>query len=110
MGLDNSIYRARNHAAFKDENWYNNKDITEVWYARKFWNLIHNMSFIKNIEEDYGEFIQLSMDNVEEILQFAAHNPDYWDSFDTVPALCKIIHDFEQDHEDGYHYYFHYSY
>lgn len=110
MGLDVAIYRARNRAVFKDDNWYNNENVTEVWYARKFWDLIHNMSFIKNVEEDCGDFIQLTMDNVEEILQFAAHNPDYWSGFKTVPALCEIIRNFEQDYEDGWHYYFNYSY
>ena len=110
MGLDIGIYRAKNHAVFEDGQWYNNDNITEVWYARKFWDMIHNMSFVKDVEGDCGEFIPLTMDNVEEMLQFAAHNRDYFDGFSTVPQLCEIIANFEQDYEDGWHYYFHYSY
>lgn len=110
MGLDCYVFRAKTKKAFDDEHWYESETVKEVWYARKFWDLIHNMSFIKNIEEDCGEFIPLTMDNIEEMLQFAAHNPDYWDSFDTVPALCKIYHNFEDDAEEGWHYYFNYSY
>ena len=108
MGLDCYIFRAKTKKVFEDENWYNK--VEEVWYARKFWDLIHNMSFIKNVEEDCGDFIMLTMDNIEEMLQFAAHNRDYFDGFKTVPQLCEIIANFEQDYEDGYHYYFHYNY
>ena len=68
------------------------------------------MSFIKDVDGDSGDFIQLTMDNVEEMLQFAAHNRDYFDGFETVPSLCEILANFEQDYEDGWHYYFHYSY
>ena len=108
MGLDCYIFRAKTKKVFEDENWYDK--VEEVWYARKFWDLIHNMSFIKNVEEDCGDFIMLTMDNIEEMLQFAAHNPDYNDGFNTVPALCEIIRRFEDDYENGWHYYFHYSY
>lgn len=110
MGLDIAVYRARNRAVFKDDRWYDNENITEAWYSRKFWDLIHNMSFIKNIDDDCGEFIQLSHDNIEEMLQYASHHPDYWGEFNSVPALCKIYNDFENDAEDGWHYYFNYSY
>ena len=112
MGLDVYVFRAKTKKAFEDEHWYDdeNTSVKEVWYARKFWDLIHNMSFIKNIEDDCGEYIQLTQDNIEEMIQFAAHNPDYWDGFDTVPALCKIYHDFEDDAENGWHYYFNYNY
>ena len=112
MGLDCYVFRARSKKSFEDERWFDDENgtVTEVWYARKYWDLLHNMSFIKNIEEECGDFIQLSMDNLEEMLQFAAHNPDYFDSFNTVPQLCKIINEFEDDYENGWHYYFHYSY
>ena len=110
MGLDIAIYKARNKAVFTDDNWYNNDNVIEVWYARKFWDLINNMSFIRNVQEDNGDFIQLTQDNIEEMIQFASHNQDYWDGFDTVPALCRIYHNFEDDAEEGWHYYFNYSY
>ena len=108
MGLDCYIFRAKTKKVFEDDNWYDK--VEEVWYARKFWDLIHNMSFIKNVEEDRCDFIMLTMDDIEEMLQFVAHNRDYFDGFKTVPALCEIIANFEQDYEDGWHYYFHYSY
>ena len=112
MGLDIYVFRAKTKKVFEDEHWYDdeNSHVTEVWYARKFWDLIHNMSFIKNIEEDSGEYIELSKDNVNEMLEFAAHNPDYWDSFNTVPDLCKLYHEYDDDHENGWHYYFEFDY
>ena len=108
IGLDCYIFKAKTKKVFQDENWYDK--VEEVWYARKYWDLIHNMSFIKDVDDDSGDFIQLTMDNVEEMLQFAAHNRDYFDGFETVPPLCEIIANFEQDYEDGWHYYFYYSY
>lgn len=112
MGLDCYVFRAKTKKAFEAERWYDdeNTSVTEVWYSRKFWDMLHNMSFIKSIEEDCGEYIQLTQDNIEEMLQFAAHNRDYFGGFETVPRLCEIYNNFEYDAEEGWHYYFYYSY
>ena len=43
MGMDAYIFRAKSKKDFDKPNWYNEESgaITEVWYARKFWDLIH---------------------------------------------------------------------
>lgn len=110
MGMDAYIFRARNKKVFKSDDWYNNRDITEVWYTRKFWDLINRLSFIKEEEDACGEFIKLRKDDLEEMITIATHNQDYWGGFDSVPQLCQILHDFDTDEENGWHYYFEYDY
>jgi len=109
MGLDIYIYKAKNQRIFKTDDWYNSDKVTEVYYARKFWTLIQEASFLR-VNEDCGEYIQLSRDNVEELLQIAAHNRDYFNGFSTVPALCKILDEFDDMEEAGYHYYMEFDY
>lgn len=109
IGLDIYIYKAKNRRVFKTEGWYNSDKVTEVYYARKFWALIQEASFI-NVERDCGEFIRLTRENVEELLDIATHNKDYFDGFSTVPALCTILQKFEQIEDEGYHYYMEFDY
>ena len=109
MGLDVNIYRARNHQVFKSEDWYDSNAVSEVYYARKFWALIEQASFL-NVKYDCGEFIELSRENVEELITIATHNADYFDGFTTVPRLCEILRDFDEDAENGYHYYMEFDY
>lgn len=80
-----------------------------MYYARKFWKLIEDASFI-NVQDDYGEYIELSRENVEELIDIAVHNEDYFGGFETVPDLCRILHDFDDQAEEGYHYYMEFSY
>jgi len=109
MGLDINIYRARNHKVFSNEDWYNSDAVTEVYYARKFWTLIEQASFL-NVNDDCGEFIELSRENVEELINIATHNADYFDGFTTVPKLCEILRHFDEDEEEGYNYYMEFDY
>ena len=110
MGMDAYIYKARTKKAFEDPHWYESEGITEVWYSRKYWDLINSVSFIKDINKDSCEFIQLTKDDIEDMLQIASHTPDYFDSFDTVPKLCEILYHFDEDEKDGWHYYFEFDY
>ena len=108
--MDAYIFRAKTKKVFDEEDWYNNKDISEVWYTRKFWDLIHNVSFIKDTEKDCGEFIKLTKDNIEEMIHIATHWRDYWGGFDSVPQLCEILDNFDDDAENGWNYYFEFDY
>ena len=108
MGMDAYIYRAKSKKIFEDSNWYDK--VEESWYARRFWEIVRNASFIDNVEDDAGEFIRLRKKDIEEILNIAIHTEDYWGGFDSVPALCRILYDFDDDKENGWHYYFYYSY
>lgn len=110
MGMDAYVFKAKTKKVFDDKDWYGREDVKEVWYARKYWDLVYNLSFLKDLDTDCGEFIQLTKENVEEMIKVATHNSDYWDGFDTVPALCKILHDFDEEEEAGWHYYFEFDY
>ena len=109
IGLDVAIYKARNHKVFNTEDWYDTPAVEEVYYARKFWKLIEDASFI-NVQDDCGEYIELSRENVEELIGIATHNADYFDGFTTVPKLCEILRHFDEDEENGYHYYMEFDY
>jgi hypothetical protein len=109
MGLDINIYRARNRQVFKDEKWYESTAVTGVYYARKFWGLIEYASFL-DVKDDCGEFIELSRENIEELINIATHNADYFGGFETVPQLCEILHNFDENEENGYHYYIEFDY
>lgn len=108
MGMDAAIYKAKNKKIFKEDCWYDK--VEEVWYARKFWDLIYKVPFIKNIEEDCGEFIRLRKNDIEKMIEIATHTPDYMGGFNTVPQLCEILHHFDEDEENGWHYYFEFDY
>lgn len=110
MGMDAYIFKARTKKVFSTDDWYNSEAVTEVWYTRKYWDLINKLSFIKNTEEDSCQYIQLSKENIEEMIEVATHNPDYWGGFSTVPALCEILWNFDDDAEMGWHYYFEFDY
>lgn len=106
MGLDIYIFKARTKKAFEA---YSSETRQEVYYARKFWTLIEEASFL-DVEEDCGEYLKLSRVNVEELIEIATHNEDYFGSFETVPRLCEILRDFEETEENGYHYYMEFDY
>lgn len=115
MGLDIHIYMVRNRAQVKDINfidnlhtgWVKNKDgiidfnqPTEIYYARKFWDLYTPAAQYFNIEN--GEFSEpLTRDDLEYLIDIAVHNPDYWDSFDSVPALCEILYHYDEIKDAG---------
>ena len=110
MGMDAYIFKARTKKAFDAPDWYESEAVKEVWYARKFWDLVNKVSFIKKVDEDACEYIQLSKENIEEMIDVATHNPDYFGGFNTVPALCEILYNFDEDEEQGWHYYFEFDY
>ena len=109
MGLDINCYKAKNHEVFKHEGWYRDENIKEVFYFRKHWDMLYALSFI-NIERECGEFIQLTKTNLEEILQAVTHNRDYFGGFENVPAVCEALDNFDEDEENGWHYYFEFDY
>jgi len=109
MGLDIYIFKARTKKAFEGNDWYNSDAVQEVYYARKFWELIREASFI-NIDDDCGEYLELSRENIEELIEIATHNEDYFGGFETVPRLCRILADFDEAEEEGYHYYMEFDY
>ena len=89
MGMDFHIYSARNREVFKHENWWDSEQVQEEFYARKFWDIVDNCSFIpKNYES--GSFIELNLENLEEMIKVACTYRDYYGTYNSVPKLCEL--------------------
>lgn len=99
MGLDARIFKVKSIKQLTSESvdW---SQIDEVWYARKFWGLQEHMSFLQQYE--CGDYIPLTLENVEEMLTYATHHRDFFDGFHTVPQLCEVIDQWEDAEEEGY--------
>ena len=89
MGMDLNIYSARNREVFKHEGWWNSDQVQEEFYARKFWDLVDNCSFIPKDYES-GEFIEITVDNLEEMIKVACNYKDYGGTYNSVPKLCEL--------------------
>ena len=89
MGMDLYVYSARNREVFKHENWWDSEQVQEKFYARKFWDLVENCSFIPHDYES-GDAIELSVENIEEMIKVACTYKDYWGTYNTVPQLCEL--------------------
>lgn len=115
MGLDCRIIMCKNREQVKQSDFWD-KCVTgwkedengaidystpcEVYYARKFWDLYSPMARILNIENcEYSQ--PLTKDDIENMIDIATHNRDYFDSFDTVPALCEILDRFDNATRNG---------
>lgn len=89
MGMDLNIYSARNREVFKHDGWWNSDQVQEEFYARKFWDLVDNCSFISKDYEN-GEFIELTLENIEEMIRVACTYRDYFGTYNNVPKLCEL--------------------
>ena len=118
MGLDMYLIAAHNIKECKKANfWRDLPDFSEIElysenydynkpailvYWRKFWEL---HKFLMNEEEiedhDNGVWIEVNKERLEKIINFAAHHPDYGDSFDSLPQLCITLYNYDKLRENG---------
>lgn len=108
MGMDLNVYAARNHEILKHDNWWSNENVIEKYYARKFWDLVNNCSFIPRDYED-GTWLQLTKNNIEEMIRVACENRNYFGTYDDVPKLCELRDEFDELEENGFHLYLEYD-
>lgn len=103
MGLDMRILKCKSKLQLTGDeiDW---TQVEEVWYARKFWDMQREMSFLKDYEN--GDFIPLTRENLEEMLTFATHNLDYFGTFNTVIPLCNVLYNLDTWEEYGFHLYY----
>ena len=101
MGMDLNIYSARNREVFKHDGWWESDQVGDEFYARKFWDLVENCSFIP-YDYEPGDFIELSLENLEEMIKVACKYRDYFDTYDNVPLLCELRDKYRewQENED----------
>ena len=115
MGLDLRIVMCKNHKQIEDDGFWNTcctgwiknefdeidyTQPSELYYARKFWDLYTPTA--RRLHLDNGEFSEpLTREDLEFMINIATHNPDYWDSFNTVPTLCEILYHYNDIKDAG---------
>lgn len=99
--MDLSVLRKRNIGTPNEES-------VEVYYARKFWKLL-NAPFVaeyNDSKEDCCVCARIqSKEDIEQLIDIAVHNRDYWGTFDSIPKLCELLEEFEDMREEGWSYY-----
>lgn len=123
MGLDVRIVTAKNKKQVETDEFWNTchsgwvetvdeegyevidySHPSEVYYARKFWDLYEPMS--RRLEIGNGEFAQLEREDVEYALDIACHTRDYFDGFKSVPQLCEILDNWDRVEASGLRFFF----
>lgn len=112
MGLDQNLVMARNKHSLESEHFWDTCIDVEgnsefeynqpaaLWYNRKNWDLHRHMS--EKYELDNGEWVELDKAGLEDMLQFLSHNPDYWDGFNTVADICKVLYNYDRIRQNGF--------
>ena len=85
MGLDMYIDKCRKPKIVNGKREYEERE--EVCYWRKFWGLLQEGLPFKYGNEEYGQDIRLSKDDVEQILNYVTHNKDYF--YDNIGKWLK---------------------
>lgn len=98
MGMDLYITRYKNRRT-------PNEISEELLYARKFWNLL-DARFTRGYQDDYIVNAPIrSREDMNELIEIATKEPDYWGEYKTVPILCEIRDTIEEGIAEGWSYY-----
>jgi len=100
MGMDLTVWQARNHEVFKHDDWWNNGLVKEKYYSRKFWDLVNNCRFIPRDYEN-GTVLELSKENIEEMIQVACEYRNYFGNYNDIPKLCELRDEYDDIIESG---------
>ena len=68
-------------------------------YWRKFYELNSGLRYHNDM---YAKDLPLTKQELENILQFISHNRDYFNGFNTVPAVCELLDQYDELKEDGW--------
>lgn len=71
----------------------------EKVYWRKFYDLNRGLQYDNDM---YAKDLPLTKQEVENILQFVSHNRDYFNGFNTVPAVCEVLDQYDELKENGW--------
>ena len=100
MGLDMYIDKCRKPTIVDGKRTYEERE--EVCYWRKFYGLLREGLPFAYGDEESGEDIRLSKADVEQILNYVAHNKDYFDGFSSVEQVCELLDQYDDLKEDGW--------
>ena len=77
----------------------------ELYYARKFWNLL-DASFIRGYQDDCIVTAPIrGSEDMNELIQIAVREPDYFGGYSTVEKLCEIRDEIDSEIKNGWSYY-----
>lgn len=93
MGLDMYIDKCRKPCIIDGKREYEERE--EVCHWEGFLTLLREGLPFKYGNEKYGQDIQLSKDNVEQILNYVTHNRDYFGGFSSVEQVCKLLDEYD---------------
>lgn len=104
MGLDIYIDKCRKPTMkeFNGKMYRDYEEREEVCYWRKFWDLLYEGVPFKYGEDEYGKDIRLNKEDVEKILDYVAHNRDYFGGFQTVPDVCELLDQWDELKNEGW--------
>lgn len=100
MGMDLYITRKKNIGTPNEQR-------EEVYYARKFWELL-DCPFIREYlsgSECYVCAPIHSTEEVEQLIDMAIYNRDYFGTYKSIPELCELRDGLEEGMEEGWTYY-----
>ena len=85
-------------------------DICEVWYARKFWNLVHGVPEINEWARDTNGYYRVKKDVLKKMIEFYCFHQDYFDGFNGLSRLCELYRDYDELTAQGVKLYMYISY
>ena len=100
MGLDMYIDKCRTPISVNGKRDYAERE--EVCYWRKFWGLLREGLPFFYGDEEYGQDIRLSKEDVEQILNYVTHNRDYYDGFSSVEQVCRLLEEYDYLIDEGW--------
>lgn len=118
MGMDAYVFLAHSKKELESGNLWNDNVTNfyeetkwttpgERWYACKFWGLHDYLVTTRfNGEYECGEWIELSREDLEEMIQYATHHLNHFDNFHGVEQLCELLYYWDEFEEVGLHPYY----
>ena len=100
MGMDLYIIRKRNVGT-------PNEISEEVFYSRKFWELL-DAPFVKEYKESGDCYVKArisSLENFDELINIAINNRNYFGTYNDIPKLCEVRDYYEEKSSEGWTYY-----
>ena len=135
MGMDINMYYAKSINMLEDQEHYPWQDYYEldevrespnfqgdygtiayptdrpinVWYSRKFHNLMSN---IPELAESYKDpyVIRIKKNTLKKMIEYYAFHEDYFGNFNGLPRLCELYRDYDDMQAQGLNLYLTNSY
>lgn len=85
-------------------------DICEVWYARKFWDMVHGVPELNEFAREPSGYYRIQKEILKKMIDFHCYHQDYFDGFNSLPRLCELYRDYDEYTAQGLKLYLYISY